>query len=450
MPLKGVDKRAAPVNYKVPVAKGFTMTTPVSSNNEKETLTFMTLGDGDFSYSLDMAKYLASETNAANLVVATGIDSFDELHAKYRDASFLLKGLDALNQSSKTVSVTIHHGVNAIEPPPSTSSASDNQWKAHHVIFNHPHIGTEDAALHSRFLSHFLYTASIHWMRASGGVLHLTLVKGQYERWTVEDSAKRHDLVLLERNPFLPPRGGGHYQHRRHQTGKSFASRATGGSETFTFGRRKDDGKYIATRLPWLESANLAATLEFPCPHCEKTFREERSRKSHVKAVHDPSTKRKRVEALPCLECQALDIVRVFPHKQALQDHIRAKHTSLHSSIQPDWAKEKVESSPGNNTSVSDVVDSEESRTTFGSCRICMKVFRNNEDESRHYNEFIPRPVSEIEQQDALVIHQCSFCDRTFRDRRAQQQHENACFERSRSAHESNVHDSKVINSSKE
>ena len=160
------------------------MTTTVSSNNEKEALSFMTLGDGDFSYSLDMAKYLASETNATH-VLATGIDSIEELHAKYRDASFLLKGLDALNQSSKSVSVTVCHGVNAVEPPPSTSSASDNQWKAHHVIFNHPHIGTEDAALHSRFLSHFLHIASIHWMRASGGVLHLTLVKGQYERWNV-------------------------------------------------------------------------------------------------------------------------------------------------------------------------------------------------------------------------------------------------------------------------
>jgi hypothetical protein len=41
------------------------MTTPVSFNKE-ETLTFITLGDGDFSYSLDMAKYLASETNATH------------------------------------------------------------------------------------------------------------------------------------------------------------------------------------------------------------------------------------------------------------------------------------------------------------------------------------------------------------------------------------------------
>ena len=109
-----------------------------------------------------------------------------------------------------------------------------------------------------------------------------------------------------------------------------------------------------------------SAMLEFPCPHCEKTFREERSRESHIKSVHDPSNKRKRVEALPCLECQAMDIVRVFPHKQALQDHIRAKHTSLHSNIQPDWAKEKAESSLVNNKSTSDV-DLEESGTTFGS-----------------------------------------------------------------------------------
>jgi uncharacterized C2H2 Zn-finger protein len=425
------------------------MTTPVSCNKE-ETLTFITLGDGDFSYSLDMAKYLASETNATHRmarqchIVATGIDSLDELHAKYRDASFLLKGLDALNRNSKSVSVTIYHGVNAVEPPPSTSASEINQWKAHHVIFNHPHIGTEDAALHSRFLSHFLYIASRHWMRPGGGVLHLTLVKGQYERWNCNQAAMRHDLVLLERNPFLAPPDGGHYQHRRHQTGKSFASRATGGSETFTFGRRTDTGKYIATRLPWLDSAAKATIQEFPCPHCEKTFGEERSQKSHVEAVHDPSNKRKRVEALPCLECQALDIVRVFPHEQALHDHMRAKHTSLHSHIQPDWAKEKTASSQVNNEGAS--IDSKESDTAFGSCRICGIVYQSAEDESRHYNQFIPRPVSEIEQYNASVTHQCSFCDRSFRDHRAQLQHENSCFERSRTQKQVH-HDSKLISS---
>lgn len=418
--------------------------TPASCD-EREPLTFMTFGDGDFTYSLDMAKHLASSDEARPChVVATGIDTLDELNTKYRDVPFILKQLDSMNQSDNSVLVTVFHGVNAVQPPPSTEA---NKWKAHHVIFNHLHIGTENAALHRRFLSHFLHTASLHWMRADGGVLHLTLVKGQYERWHCEQAAKRHGLVLLERNPFVPPPGGGHYQHRRHQTGKSFASRAIGGSETFTFGRQQDEGKYVATRLPWHESAHVESIEEYPCPHCDKTFREERSRKSHVEAVHshDATNKRKRVEALPCLQCKELDIVRVFPHDQALQDHIRAKHTSLHSNIKPDWAKKNVESSRvDDKMNVDDSPEDSDREATadaHGSCSVCGLVYKTEKDENNHLTEFIPRPVSELDLQDAAVVYQCSFCEKTFRDRRAQRQHENACFQKSPRNRSSNSHE---------
>ena len=411
---------------------------------ERSTLTFMTLGDGDFSYSLDMAQYLAAlEEKPArkSRIIATGIDSLHELNAKYRDAPFLLKQLEYIDKNEESLSVTVCHGVNAVQPPPSTKP---NEWKAQHVIFNHPHIGTEDAALHSRFLSHVLHTASLHWMRDDGGILHLTLVKGQYERWKCNEAAERHGLVLLERNAFVPPPGGGHYQHRRHQTGKSFASRAIGGSETFTFGRRNDEAKYVATCLPWQQQIPTTPVEDFPCPHCKKSFREERSRRTHVKAVHSDETnkKRKRADSLQCLHCKDSNSMRVFPHQQALDDHIRAKHTGIHSVIKPDWVKETEISTQMTEKQVLDDRDSSqteevdenrESTVSYGSCSVCGLIYRAKKDEVKHSKEFVPLPFSERTLEEyAAVANECSFCKKGFRDERAQRQHENACAKRSR------------------
>lgn len=413
------------------------MTMPASHHKEKTT--FLTFGDGDFSYSLDMAKYLASSKEQSYRVIATGIDSLEELNAKYRDAPFLLQQLQSLNQDS--FSVTVRHGINAVQPPP---PSTDEQWKAHHVIFNHPHVGTEDAALHGRFLSHFLHTASLSWMSVDGGILHLTLVKGQYERWKCEEAAARHCLMLLERNAFVPPpasTGKAHYQHRRHQTGKSFASRATGGSETLTFGRIQDKGRHVATHLPWQRHVTEEpAHPVYPCPHCTKSFREERSRKSHIKAVHsssDSDKKRKRVQSLECVHCKALNLVRLFPHDQALQDHVRAKHDSIYSTIQPDWA----EINKKHSSSISEHCDSTDTQKDeqvqdepHECCTVCGLIYQKEKDEANHLKEFIPVPVSELDLEDTTsCTYPCSFCNKSFRDQRAQRQHENACVTRLRS-----------------
>jgi uncharacterized C2H2 Zn-finger protein len=399
-------------------------------------VTFLTLGDGDFSYSLDMAMYLSRSTKAnktaalPSRILATGIDSLEEVNSKYRNAPFLAKQLLSLNQEA-SISVTILHGINAVQPPPLIEADS---WQADHVIFNHPHVGTEDATLHSRFISHFLDTCSSYWMRRDGGILHLTLVKGQYERWKCEESAQRHDLILLETNYFVPPPGGGHYHHRRHQTGKSFASRATGGSETLTFGRTKDRGKYVATCLPWQTHALVEE--EFPCPFCEKTFREERSRTSHLKAVHsnDSEKKRKRNEFFHCQSC-----TRTFTYEQALTDHVRAKHTSLHSIIQPTWAgKDYSPQEPrSDDTSNLNRVQAASENATYGSCSVCGMIYKTKEHETKHLKEFVPvassvaDAVRVTKEAGAIMEHQCSFCNKQFRDKRAQLQHENFCTCRS-------------------
>jgi hypothetical protein len=40
------------------------------------------------------------------------------------------------------------------------------------MIFNHPHLGTEDALLHSRFLTHLFHTSTGRWVKPDGVLLH--------------------------------------------------------------------------------------------------------------------------------------------------------------------------------------------------------------------------------------------------------------------------------------
>jgi hypothetical protein len=104
-------------------------------------VTFLTLGDGDFSYSLDLARYLASSLHYNNTdlaLIASGIDSFEQVLEKYKDSPFLLKQLQSTTSTSteSSLSVSIQHGINAIVD-------KESPIKADHVLFNHPHVGTE-------------------------------------------------------------------------------------------------------------------------------------------------------------------------------------------------------------------------------------------------------------------------------------------------------------------
>jgi uncharacterized C2H2 Zn-finger protein len=402
-------------------------------------VTFLTLGDGDFSYSLDLGAYLASSShynNTNRALIASGIDSFEQVLEKYKDAPFLLKQLQSTTSKSteSSLSISIQHGINAIVD-------KESPIKANHVLFNHPHVGTEDAALHARFLCHLLHSAAHYWMKPDG-VFHLALVNGQYERWKCQDAANRHGLLLLERNDFRPPPvPQPTYQYRRHQTGKSFESRrARGGSEMFTFGRQSEQP--IAKCLPWQHDARLASTAAttvqaieenmLTCPHCDKTFREERSRKCHIRDKHaEAPDKKAKIEVSPevqlqCEHCRSeKGGPRTFVSAQALEDHIRAKHVGINKKkILPDWHKQQ-QGDAGNDDAPSSIKpestkeDRIDERNKFGSCDICGLAYQDNKHQAQHQKDFVPVEGTES--------FQCSFCSKTFRERRAKLQHENFC-----------------------
>ncbi len=150
-------------------------------------------------------------------LIATGIGSLEELTFKYKDTPFILQCSRKQKQEhTPSLSVSIQHGVNVIaslggsdhnssseDPSSITKSLTGGDDTSHdlygiadHVIFHHPHLGTEDAALHARFLAHLFYSATVHWMKPGVGVFHLTLAQGQSERWRCLEAANLHGPKL--------------------------------------------------------------------------------------------------------------------------------------------------------------------------------------------------------------------------------------------------------------
>lgn len=172
-------------------------------------------------------------------------------------------------------------------PPSSSSSSSSSRQQYDHVIFNHPHTGTEDMRRHRSFLGHFFHAllgspstpldtntgsaaiggvavavtpptisrdaaaaegggpaqpsnnAATGLVLAPGGTVHVTLAGDQPERWGLREQAARHGFSMVYRRRFPAERIDG-FMTKRHQTGRSFQRRNLD-SVTLSFARG-DDG----------------------------------------------------------------------------------------------------------------------------------------------------------------------------------------------------------------
>ncbi|KAL3781121.1 hypothetical protein HJC23_001428 [Cyclotella cryptica] len=391
-----------------------------------KTISYLLLGEGDFTYSLDLCRYIASLSRRVNdsrttqsnedeatvySITCTGVDTLDELRSKYKDVDFVLRRirqcshqkqhLQLGNRNTKAeralaktssgeatpnihLTTTILHGINAVQAQESENIFNDTTRQIRlrhfdHVMFHHPHLGKEDAQLHSRFLHHLFYAAGKRWLmpaghhtcagktygeaekmeesflestcdptknRVEGGLLYLTLVNGQCDRWKCIEAAQKHGFVLIRRLPFIPPpppigdsfertdTNTTYYQLRRHQSGKSFAKRrrvhqqsnvqtkeekvtwnSGNDSETLVFGRACDYSSTVSYStndpptqysptlglLPWEQESNFIRSQctgsiqlaerfiknpQYTCSYCNKTFHEERSLKNHMVNSH--------------------------------------------------------------------------------------------------------------------------------------------------------------------
>ena len=223
----------------------------------------------------------------------------------------------------------------------------------------------------------------------------------------------------------------------------------------------------MAHCLPWYDKkktqtkADVEKSFSFSCPHCSKTFRENRSLKNHIKSVHDKTSKDgKIISSFSSIVCDLCKTnapnasPRIFTSQEAFMDHKRAKHSGIHTNIKPDW----LHQSSTNNAlgSCKIVTSSSSSNATktrnpniIGSCQICDLHFFTKEEQTNHFKEFIPRSLSNVTSSSLnnshgkkvdndlysieninAIIHECSICHKRFSDKRALKQHFNVCAER--------------------
>ncbi|XP_047085254.1 heavy metal-associated isoprenylated plant protein 41-like, partial [Lolium rigidum] len=154
----------------------------------------LTVGDGDFSFSLSLATAFGSGKN----IVATSLDSYEELNSKYSDAASNVQKLERLG-------ATVLHDVDVKE-----MNVHADLWPRlfDRIVFNFPHAGfngREDNAdmikSHQELVRGFFSTACRMLFRH--GEIHIThKTKHPYWTWGIEQLASESSLTMLEEASF--------------------------------------------------------------------------------------------------------------------------------------------------------------------------------------------------------------------------------------------------------
>jgi hypothetical protein len=304
------------------------------------------LGDGNFSFSLALAKLLDQKHAAATNyiqgynadIICTSFDSYKEVVSKYHDSERILEELVRYCQ--------VAHEVNAWE--------LQDYKNMDFIIWNHPHLGTEDFRLHQFLMAHFFHSAKR--ALSSTGKIRVSLVQGQETRWNVFVQANRVGMNLEKVEIFDESLWPG-YVVKRNKHGGSFKNihtkkhvRTSMKSCVYTFGTDKEfiDIKDIPFRLESLFGKNFDTTFE------EKTF-------VAVKSELTPSQKlSKSKKPLP-----PKDLICTFCSKQLTSVRAYQQHVHMVHILQKfgDWKPDRP-------------------RTI--SCIHCGKKFADNESAEQH------------------------------------------------------------------
>lgn len=405
----------------------------------------LTVGDGNFSYSLALARH------EAVALTATSFDTFDELVAKYPEAERICSQLKALG-------ACVAHGVDATNLRATLRSSSTFD----RVVFNHPHCGEENVRRHQSLLSHF-FVSALEVLASGGGRVHLTLAEGQPERWEAVVRAEKAGLQLLQQVDDVDAHDayGLEYDRKRHQNGKSFHQVTLHGekkrqrSTLFIFARAGDclgdkaSSDVMSKRVDTVSKPSerrskkrkaeqqrpggeggADSTAQLVCSQCDKSFKSPQGLKTHVHMVHELQTAGQTVAGAKPLRCEFCD--REFTNADAQRQHTVAKH-GKDRLIQPDWY---VKQQPPVQPSTSDKDDSDKgSQPTAAvslqsmdkhdgkpeepqTCTICQLKFATKQEFDCHWQNLQPSAAAELE---------CSTCGRSFGEERALRQHQNFC-----------------------
>ncbi|XP_027941365.1 uncharacterized protein At4g26485-like [Vigna unguiculata] len=190
------------------------------------------VGEGDFSFSLSLAKAFGSASN----MVATSLDSKGILLWKYPRVSIKLMELEELG-------CTILHEVDVhtmSEHPLLKTKCFDR------IIFNFPHAGFTyrehklcQIELHQKLVSGFFKSAKK--MITQNGEIHVTHKNGNpYNKWEVVELAVDENLQLVEKVRFRKRDYLG-YVNKRGSGNRCDKTFAVGDCSTFKFSHASQD-----------------------------------------------------------------------------------------------------------------------------------------------------------------------------------------------------------------
>ncbi|KAJ0408826.1 hypothetical protein P43SY_000722 [Pythium insidiosum] len=417
---------------------------PAPPAQRTRALRVLTLGDGNFSFSLAFLRRLQQlQPSGAIDFVATSFDSHDELVAKYPESVRIIEQLRELG-------ATVLHRVDATNARVSLDAASDAGGTApfDEIVFNHPHCGEENVQRHQSLLSHF-YVSAKELLRESAtstqpARLVLTLAHGQPERWEARERARRAGLTLVEQHDDADAhaRYGVSYERKRHQNGKSFhrvllhGERLQQQSTLFVFTPATENEVTTTTTDTATEPAPTASisssssslsretetetnmraakrkaeseppATEFACAPCAKSFKTAQGLRTHVRMVHELGTAGAAATSASLLRCDDCD--RSFKQEDALRQHRIAKH-GRDRHIPPDWFSHQQQK---------ERAQGEEDRETL-ECAICGLAFASRAAMDAHWTQLKPRSSER---------RRCSQCAREFDEDRALRQHQNYCL----------------------
>eukprot|EP01035_Chromulina_nebulosa_P027848 gene27848-36676_t len=156
---------------------------------------------------------MSEKSNDDYKLIATSFDSLAEIAVKYPEAISLIDELNKFELSDAL------HSIDATNLGKCLSDKSTFDC----IIFNFPHLGTENCFQHSSFLAH-IFDSAKYIMKNSTSTLNIALSESQSIRWKLFEQAQRNNFELVERIPITEKSWPG-YEMKRHQNGKSFKTK---------------------------------------------------------------------------------------------------------------------------------------------------------------------------------------------------------------------------------